>query len=123
MGAQAEHLDLRPNGCQELSQAIIACSGLPPKHGGWDQYRAYGAVALDRCGVAAGTFDGYVDVDRDHGVWDYLGAMLICRESGVAVVDAMGRDLVTLDPTERRGPVAACTAELLEQLLAMQAAW
>jgi fructose-1,6-bisphosphatase/inositol monophosphatase family enzyme len=123
MGAEAEHLDLAPSGCRELSHALIACSGLPPKHGGWAQYRAYGAAALDLCGVAAGTFDGYVDVDRAHGVWDYLGALLICRESGVAVAEAAGRDLVTLDPTQRRGPVAACTPELLEQLLAMQAAW
>jgi fructose-1,6-bisphosphatase/inositol monophosphatase family enzyme len=73
--------------------------------------------------VASGLFDGYVDVSRSHGVWDYLGALLVCHEMGVPVVDGLGRDLVVLDPAERRAPVAASTPELLEQLVAMQAGW
>jgi fructose-1,6-bisphosphatase/inositol monophosphatase family enzyme len=123
MGAEAEHVALGPSGCTDLSQALIACSGLPPKHGGWAQYRTYGAAALDLCAIAAGTFDGYVDVDRNHGVWDYLGALLVCQEAGVAFAEAEGRDLLVLDPAERRGPIAASSDELLQQLLAMQAGW
>lgn len=123
MGAEADTAVLQPSGCRDLGQAIVAFSGLPPAHGGWAQYRAYGAAALDLCGVAAGTFDGYVDVNRAHGVWDYLGAMLICQEAGVAFAEADGRDLVTLDVAARRGPVAAATPELLAQLQAMLRGW
>lgn len=122
-GAEADHSVMRPSGCTRLNEALLALGGLPPEHGGWDQFRCYGAAALDLCGVASGLFDGFVDVSRQLGVWDYLGASLVCREMGVPVVDGLGRDLLTFDPAERRSPVAAATPELLEQLVAMQADW
>jgi len=80
-------------------------------------------AALDLCAVADGTLDGYVDVDRAHGVWDYLGALLVCQEAGVTIVDAVGEELVVLDHGARRAPVAAATPELAEQLLAMVTTW
>lgn len=123
MGAAADHTTLAPTSCRELSQAIISFSGLPPEPGGWDQFRVYGAASLDLCAVATGNFDGFVDVDRAHGVWDYLGAALICTEAGVVMAEGRGRDLLTLDPAARRGPIAASTPELLEQLVEMQLAW
>ena len=55
-----------------------------------------------------------------HGVWDYLGGMLICEEAGAVVVDASGRDLVVLDHAARRTPVAAATPELLDALLGVR---
>jgi len=122
MGAEAEHTDLGAGACRQLSEAIVAFSGLPPRHGGWGQYRCYGAAALDLSAVAAGIFDGFVDADRSLRVWDYLGAMLVCQESGVPVVDAFGRNLITLT-NETRAPVAAATPELLSQILVMQADW
>ncbi|MFV0523541.1 MAG: inositol monophosphatase family protein [Acidimicrobiales bacterium] len=123
-GVEATHAPLAVTGRpQHLSEAIIACNGLPPGHGGWRQFRCYGAAALDLCSITTGVFDGYVDVSRAHGVWDYLGAMLVCQEAGVPIVDAYGRDLVVLDPAERRGPVAAATPELLAEVMAMQAPW
>jgi myo-inositol-1(or 4)-monophosphatase len=123
MGAEADTVVLEPSGCGQLSDALVAFSGLPPAHGGWKQFRVYGAAALDLCAVAAGTFDGYVDVNRAHGVWDYVGAMLICQEAGVVVAEADGRNLVHFDHSLRRGPVAAATPELLDQLLTMVRAW
>ena len=122
-GAEADHSVMRPTGCTELGESILAVGGLPPEHGGWAQFRCYGAAALDLCGVASGLFDGFVDVSRALGVWDYLAAMLVCHEMGVPVVDGLGRDLVVLDHEARRSPVAASTPELLEQLVAMQAGW
>lgn len=104
-----------------LSEAIIGINDVPPGHGGWAQYRALGAVALDLCAVAEGRLDGYVDFAPDsHGAWDYLGALLVCTEVGVVVVDAAGREIVTVDPDARREPVAA-PEPLLTELLAMRA--
>ena len=61
---------------------------------------------------------GWVDMnDQAHGVWDYLGGVLLCTEAGARVADAAGRDLVALEHADRRTPVAAATPELLEVLL------
>jgi fructose-1,6-bisphosphatase/inositol monophosphatase family enzyme len=102
----------------QLGDAVIAISGLADHHFGWRQFRAMGASALDICAVAGGSFDGFVDMSPDaHGVWDYLGATLVVREAGGEVVDALGRDLVVLDHTARRTPVAATHPALLDALL------
>jgi fructose-1,6-bisphosphatase/inositol monophosphatase family enzyme len=101
-----------------LDDAIIAISGLPSHHYGWRQFRAMGASALDICAVANGSFDGFVDMSPDaHGVWDYLGAVLVVQEAGGVVADALGRDLVVLDHGARRTPVAATSVALLDELI------
>ncbi len=122
-GVEVDRAVFEPSSVTDLSDALLSFSGLPPRHEGWRQYRAFGAAALDLCAVASGSFDGYVDVDRAHGVWDYLGALLVCREAGVEVVDAFGEEMVVLDPSVRRAPVAAATPELLDRLVAMRRAW
>jgi fructose-1,6-bisphosphatase/inositol monophosphatase family enzyme len=97
---------------------MIVVSGLPPHHLGWRQFRSLGALALDLCSVACGRFDGYIDCSPDaHGVWDYAGALLVCAEAGVPLVDAFGRDLLELDHAVRRTPVAAATAALADELI------
>ncbi len=119
-GAARDGSPIRPSGCQDLGAAIIGLNGVPSGHGGWAQYRAFGSAALDLCAVADGTLDGYLDATTDElGVWDYLGALLVCREAGVEVVDAAGRDLLTLEHTDRRTPVAGATSELRSALLAL----
>jgi len=100
-----------------LEDSIIAISGLADHHYGWRQFRAMGASALDISAVASGTFDGFVDMSHDaHGVWDYLGALLVVEEAGGVVVDAWGRDLVVLDHASRRTPIAASNSALLRDL-------
>ncbi len=70
--------------------------------------------------MASGRLDGYVDSSpAGHSPWDYLGALLVCREAGVGVVDAEGRELVVLDHAARRTPVAAATPALLGELLSL----
>ena len=96
----------------ELADAVVAVNGTPPPQAGWAQFRCMGASALDLCAVADGRFAGYVDFDGGLGVWDYLGAMLICAEVGVEMRDALGRDLVVLDHRARRSPLAAPPALL-----------
>jgi fructose-1,6-bisphosphatase/inositol monophosphatase family enzyme len=71
------------------------------------------------CDVAAGSLDGFLDCTDDlHAVWDYLGALLVCRESGACIVDARDRELVVTDAEARRQPVAAATPDLLDALRA-----
>ena len=108
-----EHLRVAP--ARPLDDSVVAISGLPTHHYGWRQFRAMGASALDISAVASGSFDGFVDMSPDaHGVWDYVGAMLVVHEAGGVVVDAFGRDLVVIDHEARRTPVAATNLPLLE---------
>jgi fructose-1,6-bisphosphatase/inositol monophosphatase family enzyme len=101
-----------------IDDAVIAISGLPEHHYGWRQFRAMGASALDICAVASGSFDGFVDMSPDaHGVWDYLGGVLVVEEAGGVVADALGRDLTVLDHAARRTPMAATSAALLDELV------
>jgi fructose-1,6-bisphosphatase/inositol monophosphatase family enzyme len=51
------------------------------------------------------------------GSWDYLGGMLVCTEAGASIVEAQGRDLVTLSHVDRRAPFAAATPALLAGFL------
>ncbi len=116
-GAYRDGLPIHPSSCSELGEAIIGLNGVPNGHGGWAQYRAFGACALDLCAVADGTLDGYLDATTDElGAWDYLGALLICREAGVEVVDRAGRDLVTLEHADRRSPIAGASPALTAAL-------
>lgn len=113
-GARRNGLLIKPRTTSELAKAFVALSGLPPRHLGWRQFRCLGAAALDLCGVADGTLDAFIDCSRDsHGVWDYAGAFLVCQEAGVPIVDAVGRELLVLDPAVGRTPIAACTTSLL----------
>lgn len=115
-GARRDGAALSPRVEVPLAEAIVAVNGTPPADVGWAQFRCMGATALDLCAVADGRFDGYVDFDGGLGVWDYLGAMLVCAEVGVGMVDADGRDLVVLNHEARRSPVAGPSA-LLSDLL------
>jgi fructose-1,6-bisphosphatase/inositol monophosphatase family enzyme len=117
-GARRDGHVVGPSAASELRSSLVALSGYPRQHLGWRQYRALGAAALDMCAVASGHVDAYADCTGQgaHGVWDYLGAALVCQEAGAAVADAFGRDLVTRDPEVRRCPVAAATPALLEEL-------
>lgn len=118
-GAARDGNTITPSRCTDLRTALVGLSGLPPRNFGWGQFRALGAAALDLCAVADGRLDGYVDCSpHAHAPWDYLGALLVCQESGAVVVDAHGRDLIARGWADRRTPVAAGTPELLAELLA-----
>jgi myo-inositol-1(or 4)-monophosphatase len=96
---------------------IVAITGMPTRHLGWAQFRAFGAAALELCAVADGTIDAFVV--GNHAAlapWDYLGAMLVCQEAGAVVSELEGRDLVTRDHGARRAVVAAATTGLLDEL-------
>lgn len=121
-GATLDGAPIEPSRATDLSDSIVGLSGMPPRPLGWRQFRALGAVALDLCAVADGRLDAYVDCSPDaHGVWDYAGALLICREAGAVVVDALGRELIVADHAMRRTPVAGATPALCDALLAARA--
>lgn len=117
-GARCDGVPMKAATSVAPSRAVIGVNGVPPADHGWWQVRSMGAAALDLSLVGAGALDGYVDF-HSHGVWDYLAAYLICRESGAAFADVHGRNLVVLDPSERRSPVAAATPELVAHLTAV----
>jgi myo-inositol-1(or 4)-monophosphatase len=118
-GARCDGRLITPTRCTAIGDAFVGLNGLPPRHLGWQQHRTFGAAALDLCAVAAGVLDGYLDCAIEaHGIWDYLGGVLVCTEAGASVADAFDRDLLFRDPTLRRTPVAAATPELLTQLVA-----
>jgi myo-inositol-1(or 4)-monophosphatase len=118
-GATLDGKPLAPSGVTSLRSSVVGLSGFPPAWLGWKQYRALGAMALDLCAVADGTLDGYIDCSASaHGPWDYLGALLVCQETGVAIGDAFGRDLVVLAHDARRTPIAGATPELFAEATA-----
>lgn len=122
-GASVDDRPLAPSPKTALNESLVALSGYARSYVGWYQYRALGAAALDLCAVAGGVVDAYLDCSWNaHGPWDYLGGMLVCTEAGAFVADAQGRDLVTLEYTDRRTPVAAGTAALLDEALAARRA-
>lgn len=116
-GARRNGQAIKASGCQTMSEAIVVFSGYPPERFGWNQYRSFGAAALDLCAVAEGMVDGFSTIGGSQlGCWDYLGAMLVCQEAGAVVDEIQGLDLVTLIHDDRRQPVAAATSGLLVQL-------
>jgi myo-inositol-1(or 4)-monophosphatase len=117
-GATLDGQPLRHSGAKHIRESLVALSGYPDHWLGWYQFRALGACALDLCAVASGVVDGYIDCSWNaHGSWDYLGGLLVCRESGAVIIDADDRDLIALEHTDRRTPVAAATPELLVELV------
>jgi fructose-1,6-bisphosphatase/inositol monophosphatase family enzyme len=121
-GATRDGHVIAPSGCERFADALVVLSDLPPARLGWGQYRTNGASALDLCLVASGAIDGFIDCGRGgHAPWDYLGAQLVCTEAGAVITEARGRDLVVLEPGERRLPVAAATPALLDEMVAARA--
>jgi len=118
-GAWRDEGHIHASDCEDLADAFVGLSGIPPSRLDWRQFRALGASALDLCLVASGVFDGFIDCSVDaHGVWDYAAATLICAEAGATVVDGLHRMLLVRDPDVKRTPVAAATDRLLESLVA-----
>src|SRR5579863_8168946 len=116
-GAWRDTTRVTPSGCEVLRRAVVAITGMPRAHLGWAQFRAFGAAALELCAVADGTIDAFlVGAHAALAPWDYLGALLVCQESGAVVGELGGRDLVTKDPAARLGVIAAATPELFTEL-------
>jgi myo-inositol-1(or 4)-monophosphatase len=114
-GAVCDGIRIHVGQVGSRAEAVIGTNGVPAVPHEWWQVRTMGAAALDISLVASGALDGYVDF-HGHGVWDYLAAILICREAGALVEEAFGRDLLTTDPDERRQPLIASSSDVLASL-------
>lgn len=114
-GAVCDGLRIQVHPIDVRSDAVVGTNGVPAMPHEWWQVRTMGAAALDISLVASGALDGYVDF-HGHGVWDYLAAVLICREAGALVEEAFGRELFTVDTHERRQPLVASSPEVLTSL-------
>lgn len=111
-GAHLDGQPIAPSRCEHGARAVIGVSGRPgPELPVW-QVRVLGSAALDLCAVACGRLDAYLDLNSNHGVWDYAAGILICSEAGAWTGEAGGRELFHLSHSGRRGPIAACTPEL-----------
>lgn len=115
-GATLNGAELTTPPAVELSKAVVAVNGAPPLDASWWQFRAMGSCALELCAVADGRFAGYLDFSGSLHVWDYLGALLVCQEVGLTVVDAENRNLTAIDHAALRSPLAAPGA-LVPELL------
>jgi fructose-1,6-bisphosphatase/inositol monophosphatase family enzyme len=116
-GAWLNGEPLSPSAVTTIDHAVVAIVAMPPREPAWRQFRSLGSAALALCDVAAGGLDGFLDCTHDlHAPWDYLGGLLVCRESGASVADARDRDLVVVESDARRQPLAAGTPELLDSL-------
>jgi myo-inositol-1(or 4)-monophosphatase len=116
-GAWRDGVPIAASSCTEMRRAIVALSGYPAQHLGWAQFRALGSAALEMCAVAEGLIDAFSVAGRAHlAPWDYLGALLLCREAGATVTDLEGAELVTTDFGARRAVAAAATPALMAEL-------
>lgn len=111
-GARRNGQPVSPSGRTSGERAVIGVSGRPGADLPVWQVRVLGSAALDLCAVACGQLDAYLDLNANHGVWDYAAGILICAEAGAWTGEAGGKELFHLSHSERRGPVAASTAEL-----------
>jgi myo-inositol-1(or 4)-monophosphatase len=113
---------LEPSGCAVLAEAVVAWNGFPARRGGWRQYRALGAAALELCATAAGALDGYRTANHAPlALWDYLAGALVCEEAGVVVLasEAVDHGSSVHDVVPRR-LVAAGAPGLVEALVALE---
>jgi myo-inositol-1(or 4)-monophosphatase len=116
-GAEVDGAPAAASGCTDVHRAIVGLNGLPARHLGWAQCRALGAAALDLCAVASGRLDAFLDCSGDGlAPWDYMAALLICREAGATVTGFDDRPLHDLSSPVRRPIVAGATAELAATL-------
>ncbi|MCH1512169.1 MAG: inositol monophosphatase [Acidimicrobiales bacterium] len=89
-GAEKDGMPVQPSTTKTVDDAVLVFNGLPTEYLGWKQYRTLGSAALDLCGVADGSFDGFIDFSSGLSAWDYAGAALICNEAGVKITDHVG---------------------------------
>ncbi|MGC2168598.1 MAG: inositol monophosphatase family protein [Acidimicrobiales bacterium] len=119
-GAWRNGEKISPSGQRELGASIVSFSGLPTRPLGWAQYRSLGAASLEICLVADGSLDAFsVAAHSQLHPWDYLGGLLMVQESGGALAEYDGEDLITSERVRRR-PCFAATSELLAQLVGAQ---
>jgi myo-inositol-1(or 4)-monophosphatase len=115
-GAWRDGRRLRAAPTTRLDRSVVGVAQLPSRHWGWRQFRALGSVALGLCDLAAGGIDAWVELADAIAPWDYLGGLLVAREAGAVVADALGRELVVTDPEVRRCLRGAATPELAAEI-------
>lgn len=111
-GAHRNGQSISPSGRTSGERAVIGVSGRPGAELPVWQVRVLGSAALDLCAVACGRLDAYIDLNSNHGVWDYAAGILICDEAGAWTGEADAKELFHLEHGGRRGPIAAATAQL-----------
>ena len=82
-----------------MDRAVVAIVGMPPHEPPWRQFRSLGSAAAGAVRRRRRRLDGFLDCTHDmHCPWDYLGGLLVCRESGAPSPTPRDRELVVADP-------------------------
>jgi myo-inositol-1(or 4)-monophosphatase len=117
-GAYFNSTPLRAGKPKPLGSSVVFLNGHSTRHLGWAQYRALGSAALELCMVASGVGDCFVDVSQSGlALWDYLGALVICRETGKHIVDRFGRELEQFSLDTRRNVIAGSSKAIVDELV------
>jgi myo-inositol-1(or 4)-monophosphatase len=126
-GAFHNNRRLRVAARRDLSDCLIGC-GIPhvgkrsehPRFmtdlaavmGKAGNIRRLGAAALDLCGVASGTYDGFWE--RNLQAWDLAAGIIMIKEAGGFVADADGGDEILT-----KGSICAGNEVILRSLLTL----
>ncbi|WGJ14698.1 inositol monophosphatase family protein [Methylocapsa sp. D3K7] len=126
-GAFHNNRRLRVAARRDLSDCLIGCGiphiGKPNEHPRFmtdlaavmakaGNIRRLGAAALDLCGVASGTYDGFWE--RNLQAWDLAAGIIMIKEAGGFVADAEGGDEILA-----KGSICAGNEVILRSLLTL----
>lgn len=80
--------------------------------------RLLGAVAIELCYVADGTYEAFLDVRGNLRIVDIAAAKLIIEESGGIITDENGKELNNkLNVKERTSVIAACNLKIHNDII------
>lgn len=130
LGAHLNNLKMRPRSTSRVEDAFIAFElNIRGQINGYvsriaeliekaRHVRLIGSDALEICFIASGASDAFVDLRNFLRAPDFAASAFILKEAGGVVADANGKLLnCKLDPRARSTIIAACTMELLSDIL------
>jgi fructose-1,6-bisphosphatase/inositol monophosphatase family enzyme/ADP-ribose pyrophosphatase YjhB (NUDIX family) len=118
-GAYLNKIPLHSNCDKSLKDSFVGITGHSKTNLGWAQFRAFGAASLEISMVASQKLEAFVDLTAAGlSPWDYLGALLVCREAGVPYKELLGLNELYLSPTSKSHLLVGANSQILNELSA-----